>query len=105
MKPKPAASVRAAVERSIPLLQRADATFTQKSACVSCHNNSLTAMTVAAARKNGISVDDSVARTQLMAVATFVENWRERGLQGVPIPGDADTASFLLVGLAAEKYP
>ena len=35
LKPKPAASVRAAVERSLPLLQRADVTFLQRSGCVS----------------------------------------------------------------------
>ena len=50
-KPKPAGSVRAALERSIPLLQRVDVTFLQKAGCVSCHNNSHTAATVAMARK------------------------------------------------------
>src|SRR5207249_801063 len=39
-------SVRAAIERSLPLLQQSDATFGRRSGCVSCHNNSLTAMTV-----------------------------------------------------------
>lgn len=104
-KPKPAASVRAALDRSIPLLQKTDATFAQKSGCISCHNNSLTAMTVATARKNGIPVDEAVARTQVKAAASFVELWSERSLQSWPIPGDAATVSYLLVGLAAEKYP
>src|SRR5260370_29946372 len=35
--PKPAGSVRAAVERSIPLLQRSDSNFLQNTRCVSCH--------------------------------------------------------------------
>lgn len=104
-KPKPAASVRAAVERSIPLLQRADVTFARKSGCISCHNNSLTAMTVAAARKNGFAVDETIARAQVQAAASNVEKWRERSLQFVPIPGDAATASYWLVGLAVENYP
>lgn len=102
--PKPAVSVRAALERSIPLLQRADATFSQKAGCVSCHNNSLTAMTVAAARKRGIPVDEAIAEKQLKAIASYVENWRERTLQGFGSGGDAETASFTLVGLAAEGY-
>jgi ankyrin repeat protein len=104
MKPKPAASVRAALERSIPLLQRADATFSQKAGCVSCHNNSLTAMTIAAARKHGIPVDETVAKQQVKAIASYVENWRERTLQGFGSGGDAETAGFTLVGLAAEGY-
>ncbi|MCM3881672.1 MAG: ankyrin repeat domain-containing protein, partial [Vicinamibacterales bacterium] len=47
-KPKPSGSVRGALDRSLPLLQRADVAFMQRAGCVSCHNNSLTAMTVAA---------------------------------------------------------
>ena len=38
---KPAPSIRAAVERSIPLLQRTDSTFLRKAGCVSCHNDTL----------------------------------------------------------------
>jgi ankyrin repeat protein len=104
-KPKPAASVRAAVERSIPLLQRTDAVFVRKSGCISCHNNSLTTMTVAAARNNGFAVDEAIARAQVQAAASFIESWRERSLQYMPIPGDAATAGYWLVGLAAENYP
>jgi squalene cyclase len=36
---------------------------------------------------------------------TYIESWRERALQGVGIPGDADTMSYILVGMAAEHYP
>jgi ankyrin repeat protein len=104
-KPERAASVRAALERSIPLLQRTDALFARKSGCISCHNNSLTALTVAAARKNGLAVDETIARAQVQAAAAYVESWRERSLQYVPIQGDAATAGFWLVGLAAENYP
>ncbi len=103
-KPKPAASARAAVERSILLLQKSDAIFAQKSGCVSCHNNSLTAMTVAVARKNGFAVNEPAARASVKATASFVELWRERSLQAWPIPGDAATVSYLLVGLAAENH-
>lgn len=87
IKPKPAASVRAAVERSLPLLQRADVTFLRKSGCVSCHHNSLTAMTVSTARKAGIPVDEKAARSQRKEIGGYIEVWRERALQGMGIPG------------------
>ncbi|MBA4191966.1 MAG: hypothetical protein C0467_28635 [Planctomycetaceae bacterium] len=103
--PKPAASARAAVERSLPLLQRADVTFVKKSGCVSCHNNSLTAMTVAAARQAGIPVDEKIARSQRNETGLYLEAWRERVLQGMGVPGDSNTVNYLLVGLAAEGYP
>jgi ankyrin repeat protein/mono/diheme cytochrome c family protein len=104
-KPAPAASIRVAVERSVPLLQRSDVTFLKKSGCVSCHNNSLAAMTVAIARRKGLAVDDGTARQQSKLIGAYLESWRERALQGIGIPGDADTVSYLLVGLAAEQFP
>jgi len=64
----PATSAQAALERSIPLLQRTDTVFLKKTGCVSRHNNTFTAMNVG-------------------------------------IPGGADTCSYILLGLAAEKYP
>ena len=102
--PKPAASVRAAVERSVPLLQKTDSVFLQKAGCVSCHNNTMTAMAVAGVRKSGIPVDDEIARKQLKRIAVYIDSWRERELQGIGIPGDADTMGAILVGMAAEGY-
>ena len=102
--PKPAGSVRAALLRTIPLLQRSDIGFLQKTGCVSCHHNTLTAMTIAAARSAGVPVDDQVARTQLASIASYIDVWRERALQSLGIPGDADTVSSILIGMAAENH-
>ncbi len=105
LRPQPAHSVRAAVERSIPLLQRTDASFLQKSGCVSCHNNTLTAMTVATARESGVTVDDQAVGRQLKTIASYIDGWRERVLQGVGIPGDSDTIGSILLGMAADNHP
>jgi ankyrin repeat protein len=104
-KPAPASSVRAALARSIPLLQRADVSFLQKAGCVSCHNNTLTAMTVATARQRGFQVDDQIARKQLKNISSYIDDWSERVLLGFGIPGDSDTLSYILLGLAAENHP
>jgi ankyrin repeat protein len=103
--PAPAASARAAVERSLPLLQKTDGVFLDKAGCVSCHNNSLTAMSVAAARQAGFAVDETLARRQRDRIGAYLETWRERAQQGIGIPGFEDTASYILLGLAAEGYP
>jgi ankyrin repeat protein len=100
----PAASARAAMERSIPLLQRTDAVFLRKAGCVSCHNNAFTAMSVASARKKGIPLNEQIARTQLTSIAAYLDTWRERLLQNVGVPGDADACSYTLLGLAAGNY-
>lgn len=102
---KPANSVREAVQRSLPLLQRTDVVFAQKSGCISCHNNTFTAATVSSARKKGITVNESIVQGQFKTFGTYLESWRERVLQGVGIPGDADTISYILVGMSAEHYP
>ena len=102
--PAPAASIRIALERTTPLVQRTDAVFLQKSGCVSCHNNTLTAMAVAATRSAGVTVDESIARASLKTIGAFIDAWRDRALQGVGIPGDSDTVSYILLGLHAEKF-
>ena len=105
MKPKPAASIRAAVERSLPLLQKNDTSFLRKSGCISCHNDTLTAVTVAAARKKGFRVDEQQAQLHRKTVSTYLDTWRDRALQNHGIPGEADTISYILQGLAATSHP
>jgi ankyrin repeat protein len=102
---KPAGSIRAAVERAIPPLQRCDAAFLERAGCVSCHNNSLTAMTVAEARSRGFRVNEETASSQLKRIAVFLKDNSERGLENEGIPGGNDTVSYVLLGMAAEKYP
>jgi ankyrin repeat protein len=67
--PSPASSPREAVARAVPLLQKSDVTFLGKSGCVSCHNNSLTQLALAAARKVGVDADAAVAAGQAKRIA------------------------------------
>jgi hypothetical protein len=92
------------VEKSIPLLQHGDVVFLRKAGCVSCHNNSLTEMTVVTARKNGFAVDERTAQSQLKAIGVYLESWRERVLQDIAIPGGVDTVGYILAGLAVSNY-
>jgi ankyrin repeat protein len=110
-KPRPATTLRAAIARSLPLLQRADASFTPKSGCISCHENSLTAMTVSLARKNGLPVDERIAAAQVKVNAAYLEHNRESLHQGHFAGGGpfGDTfgpgvLAYVLMGLDAEHY-
>ena len=98
-------AVHAAVERSLPLLQRIGEPFIQKTGCVSCHHDSVVAMAVAAARKSGYAVDERADLQLRITTATYLESWRERTLQNRGIAGLQDTISYLLVGLAASGHP
>jgi hypothetical protein len=97
-------TARAAVLRSLPLLQKADATFLRKSGCVSCHNNSLTSMTFALARSHNFAVDQGAVSSKVTRLHQFMESWRESVLRGVGIPGLQDTVSYILLGMAADHY-
>jgi len=103
--PQPAASARAAVQRSLPLIQKTDSVFLQKTGCVSCHNNTLAAVTVSTARKNGFEVSEQIAAQQKKIISSYVESWRDRLIQGMGIPGNSDTVSYILMGMAAENIP
>jgi hypothetical protein len=102
--PATAASIRAAVERSLPLLQDTGVAFIEQTGCVSCHHNSVVSMAVAAARTNGYSVNETTAKKQSRLVAEYLETWRDRTLQNMPIAGAVDTMSYLLFGLAADDH-
>jgi ankyrin repeat protein len=102
---KPARSVRAAIERSLPLLDRADIAFIEKAGCISCHNNTLTPTARAAVRKARIPVNEQVASSQLKKIVEILAGNRDRALQALGLPGRGDTAGYVLMGLAAANYP
>jgi ankyrin repeat protein len=102
--PATPASIRAAIERSLPLLQDGGVAFVKQTGCVSCHHNSVVSMAVAAARANGYPVNETTANQQSSLIGTYLETWRDRTVQNIPIAGAADTISYLLLGLAADGY-
>jgi hypothetical protein len=98
-------TIRDAVGRSLPLLQRTATSFYEKSGCVSCHSNSLTAMTVSAARRQGFAVDERGARKELATVVEDITATREQALQGIVSPGGLTTTlGYILMGLSAEGH-
>src|SRR5262245_5969031 len=102
--PATAGAIRAAVERSLPLLQDVGLTFIRQTGCVSCHHNSLVSMAVAAARAHGFAVDEAAVKSQTALTTAHLESWRERTVQNIFIAGQADTISYLLLGLGEDKY-
>jgi len=99
------AALRAAVERSLPLLQDVGVAFIRQTGCVSCHHNSVVSMAVAAARTAGYAVNDTASRAQTAMTAAYLESWREQTAQNLFIAGAADTISYVLFGLAEDKHP
>ena len=62
-------------------------------------------MTVALVRPRGVAVDETIARRQFAGISAYMNDWRERVLQGLALGGEVDSISPILLGLAAERYP
>jgi hypothetical protein len=106
---------RAAVEKSLPLLQEGARTFRERSEgrCISCHHQGLILQTVALARERGFAVDENLARAEVERVHGFYARRQARYRAALDDPaaaGQADPfgnftvhAGYWLWGLAAEK--
>jgi ankyrin repeat protein len=101
----PASTAEAAVKRIFPMIESSGEPVFKSRRCVSCHSNSLPAMTVALARKKGFVVNEEQAKKELgFAVATdmpFLEPMRV----GSTIGGGSNTLGYTLMGMAAAGYP
>ena len=99
-------TIEAAVQRSLPLLQRSAIETYKKSACVTCHQNSLAEMSVAAARAHGFRVDETLAQQEIRTTARDVADTQDHALQGIVMPGGfSETLGYVLIGMAAERQP
>ena len=95
-------AIRAAIGRSLPLLQSTSVAFLANGeGCVSCHHQSLPAMAVGLARQRGFPLDEQTAAEQRQAVLDQLDEQREDLLQGFGAVDVLDPAYFL-TGLAAE---
>ncbi len=107
--PKPAAgasSAEAAVKKVIPLIEMSGEPGFKSRHCVSCHSNSLPAMTVGLARKKGFAVNDEQAKKELgFAIATDEPILESNRLGASPIGGGSDTLGYTLMGMAAAGSP
>jgi ankyrin repeat protein len=99
-------SVRAAVTRSLPLLQSSSQVFYERGGCVGCHHNLQTAITVKQARRAGFAVDEKLANEELATLAHDIDATREQALEGMVAPGGLATVTgYILFALDEQKFP
>ena len=100
------AKIRAAVEKGIAVLQPTGPTFFKKSGCVSCHHQAMPAMATGMARERGFAFDEKIANQEIKTVIAFLKPAREVLIEGSDIVPDIPASGgYLLMGLAAQKYP
>jgi len=95
--PPSADVLRAAVEKSLPLLVAgARGSYEQRKQCFTCHNQGLPIMALVTARSRGIEIDDEHLQQQLTFIAAFLERNRDKYLEGKGQGGQIDTAGYAL---------
>jgi squalene cyclase len=93
------AQVRAAVARSLPLLQKGAAGYADQRQCFSCHNQTLPLLALTTARPRGFAVSDQEVRRQVEFTADSLRRGRDDYRKGKGQGGQADTAGYALFAL------
>ena len=100
------ADPRVSLNRSVARLLDVAPRFREQATCISCHHNALPAIAAAAARRKGIEIDQVRARKNLDDMVTFFKSGAPRMMLGDPaVGGEAMTAGYVQMGLAAEGHP
>ena len=94
-----AADIRAAVTRSLPLLQSSADTWFQKRQCASCHHQGLGLIAITVARERGFPVDEALVRGQLERTLRPGRNWQEKFVTGEVSINEAIGQSYRAVGV------
>lgn len=92
--------VRLAIERAVPLLERAAAGSADQRECFTCHNQGLPILALSEARRKGVPIDEANYQRQLDHTFAHLERNRDRFAEGVGTGGKADTAGYALWALA-----
>ncbi len=103
--PSQVPNLKTALTRALPLLARADEIVLRQSGCITCHHNSLSAMSQELSERKKLAADKNAAERQRTAMRAYFAGWRERALQSIGIPGASDTVSYLLLGARAAQLP
>ncbi len=97
--------IRAAIARSIPLLERASAGSAEERTCFTCHNQTLPVLALVAARDRGFTVDAANLTRQLDHTAAHLSRGKEGYLKGQGQGGKVITAGYALWALEAGGHP
>lgn len=92
--------IRAAIEKSLPLLMKGAAGHRENRTCFACHNQGPPLMAIAAAKAKGFTIDQEEFDRELTFIADFLGKNRDNYLLGKGTGGQADTAGYALWTLA-----
>ncbi len=89
-------TLRSAVTKSLPLLEKGALGHRTNRACFACHNQGIPLMALTAAKARGFEVNDDELRAQTKFIHAFLEKNRENYKKGKGQGGQVDTAGYAL---------
>ncbi len=98
-------TLRTAVDRSLPLLQKSNDVFHNEGGCVACHSGNVASLALTAARANGFRVDEKAAKEQSETIRLTFLSQEQLLLQRLDPGGAADTLAYALFHLAVDNVP
>lgn len=93
--------VRKAVERALPLLLKGAQGHTKKRTCFACHNQALPLLAFKTAGAHGFPVRTDDVHQQTKFIASFLDKNADNFRKGKGTGGQADSAGYALLALAA----
>ena len=97
--------IKAALPRTLKLLQTSSTEYTRQRDCFSCHHQALPAMALALADRHGWQIDRDVLTAQAQFTVDYFEPRQEKLPQGSGVVGGPYTAGYALAALAAAERP
>jgi hypothetical protein len=97
-------NVKEAVTKSITRLEKSAAEYLVQRKCFSCHHQAMHVLTFTAAKERGFAVNEKEIARQVKFTADFLAKNREDYLKGKGQGGQADTAGYALLTLAAGNW-
>ncbi len=97
--PPTSQAIRASVQKSLGLLERAADEFIVHRDCFSCHHQALPVMALTMAKEKGYAIKEEVLTRQIQHTARFFDNNRKKFLEKAGTGGGVDTAGYGLLTL------
>ena len=94
-------TLRAAVSKTLPLLETAAVGHRENRTCFACHNQGIPILALTTACSRGFEIDAAELKKQLEFIADFLNSKRDSFLDGKGTGGQVDTAGYALATLAA----
>lgn len=100
----PPSAIKSAIEKSIPLIEKASAGSARERKCFTCHNQAMSVFVLDEAKKRGFAIDEANFQLQIEHTAAHLKRGLKKYQAGKGQGGGPDTASYALWTLELADY-